>query len=261
KAQIASVFASENEFFIQFFLNNLTRKYYQPDFPNTKKIKILKLQQKEKKMKVMLAVETQDGSITYSNDDFAVSLSIHVVREEMQDSDPTRHLHPRLDLHGGPDPDPSPTAAAGERGPQDANRLRSRQREGLDGEGGGHVLGPSGIDLSGGDEHKPDLAAGVEELEGAVVVGEVGPVGVSDGDVLGEGEADGGVREGEGGELDSDNGDLGVVGLEDSEVDDKNDDDDKDQENSGDYARSKICTAGGRSLGLAHSSRSTRIRG
>ncbi|KAB1226829.1 hypothetical protein CJ030_MR1G007506 [Morella rubra] len=155
--------------------------------------------------------------------------------EEVQDPDPTSHLHPGLDLHGGPDSESTPTPTANTtctydvwvRGPYDAHRLGSRQEEGLNGEGGSHVLGAARVDPAGRDEHEPDLAAGVEELEGAVVVGEGGPVGVADGDVLGEGEVDGAVGDGEGGELDGVDRDLGVVGLEDGEIDDEDDDDDE----------------------------------
>lgn len=64
-------------------------------------------------------------------------------------------------------------------------------------------------------------------------MGEDGAVGVVDGDVLREREADGGVGEGECGELDGVDGEAGILGLEDGEVDDGGDDDDENQENGG----------------------------
>lgn len=108
------------------------------------------------------------------------------------------------------------------------NGHRRRQGKGLDGEGGRHVLSPAGVDLAGGDEHETDLGAGVEELEGAVEVGENGAVRVPDGGVLGEGEVDGAVDDGERGELDGADGDFGVLWFENGEVDDEDDDDDED---------------------------------
>lgn len=59
-------------------------------------------------------------------------------------------------------------------------------------------------------------------------MGEDFSVGVTDGDVLGEGEVDGAVGDGEGGKLNGVDGDLGVVGFEDGEVDDKDNDEDED---------------------------------
>lgn len=114
------------------------------------------------------------------------------------------------------------------------------QRERLDGEGGGHVLGPTRVDLPGGDEHEPHPRSGVEELDCAVVVGEGGAIGVLDGDVLSEGEADGVVRDGEGGELDGVDGDLGLFGFEDGEVNDADDDEEEDEENCGHNAGGQI---------------------
>lgn len=61
-------------------------------------------------------------------------------------------------------------------------------------------------------------------------MGEGGSVRVSNGDVLGEGEVNGAVRDGEGGELDGVDADLGVFGFEDREVDDEDDDHHEDQE-------------------------------
>jgi hypothetical protein len=51
----------------------------------------------------------------------------------------------------------------GKLGPHGSNGFRGCQGEGL---------GLTGVDLSDGDEHETDLGVGVEELEGAVVVGE-----------------------------------------------------------------------------------------
>lgn len=56
-------------------------------------------------------------------------------------------------------------------------------------------------------------------------MGENGAVGVVDGDVLGEGEGDGGVGDGEGGELDGVDGEVWVLGFEEGEVDDEGYDD------------------------------------
>ena len=74
-------------------------------------------------------------------------------------------------------------------------------------------------------------------------MGKHGPVRVLDRDVLGEGEVDGAVREGEGGELDGFNGDSGVLGLEYGEEHDKDHDHHEDQEDRGHDARREICTA------------------
>ncbi|XP_070667404.1 uncharacterized protein [Malus domestica] len=72
------------------------------------------------------------------------------------------------------------------------NLIGIEDRERLGGEGGGHELGLTHFDLAGAYEHEPDLAAGVDKLESAVVVAESGAIRVVDGDVLGEGEVDGG---------------------------------------------------------------------
>jgi hypothetical protein len=52
---------------------------------------------------------------------------------------------------------------SGKLGPHGFDGFRGCQGEGL---------GLTGVDLSGGDEHETDLGAGVEELEGTVVMGE-----------------------------------------------------------------------------------------
>ncbi|KAK2966526.1 hypothetical protein RJ640_019055, partial [Escallonia rubra] len=157
-----------------------------------------------------------------------------MVGKEVQHPDPARHVHPRLDLHGGSDP--SPAKPVGHSRPH-ILRLGDRHREGLDGERGRHVLGPAGVDLSGGDEHEAHLAAGVQQLQRAVVVGEHGPVGVLDGGVLGEGEVHGAVGDGEGGELDCRHGDLGVLRLEQGEEHDEDHNHHEDQEDRGHNAR------------------------
>ncbi|CAN6713249.1 unnamed protein product [Malus baccata var. baccata] len=160
-----------------------------------------------------------------------------MVGEKVHDANPPRHLQPRLNLHCGPAGSGAgaaqPAEPISESGPHwvldhPGNPIGIGDRERLDGEVGGHELGLTRFDLAGGYEHEPDLAAGVEELEGAVVVVEGCPVGIADGDVLGEGEADGGVLGGEGRELDGGDGDFGVFGFEDGEVDDEDDDDDED---------------------------------
>lgn len=182
-------------------------------------------------------MKPQDRSITHGNSHTAIRHSLHMVRKEMQKPNPPRHLHSRLDLHRGSHSEPTqPVSDDRSDVLRRRRRCRRGQRERLDGEGGGHVLDPAGVDLAGGDEHEADLAAGVEELERAVVVGELGAVGVLDGDVLGEGEVDGVVGDGEGGELDGVDGDLGVGGLEDGEEDDEDDDGDEDEEDCGDDA-------------------------
>jgi len=59
-------------------------------------------------------------------------------------------------------------------------------------------------------------------------VGEGGAVRVPDGGVLREREVDGAVNDGERGELDGVDGDLGILGFEHGEVHNEDDDDDKD---------------------------------
>lgn len=60
-------------------------------------------------------------------------------------------------------------------------------------------------------------------------------VRVSNGGVLREGEVDGAVNDGEGGELDGVDGDLGVLWFENCVVDYEDDDDDENQEDCGYY--------------------------
>lgn len=112
--------------------------------------------------------------------------------EHVQHLDPTHHLHPGFHLHGRSNP--HSVEAIGHGG---AQARRRRQGKGLNGESGGHVFGASGVDVAGGNEHESDLIAGVEKLERAIVVGEEGSVGISDGGVLSEGEIDGAVGNGE----------------------------------------------------------------
>lgn len=143
----------------------------------------------------------------------------------MQHPHSPRHRQPRLHLHGGG-------------GPHPINAAEDRER--VDGESGGHILSSAGVDVTGGDEHEADLPAGVDELEGAVVVGEGGTVRVSDGGVLGEGEVDGAVREGEGREADGGDGDVRVVRFEESKVKDEKDDNNENQEGCGDQTRRQV---------------------
>lgn len=157
-----------------------------------------------------------------------------MVRKEMQNPNPTRHLQPRLHLHTRPDSEP--TEPIRHSGPYAFGLPWNWKREGLNGKCGGHVLRPAGGDLSGGYEHETHLAAGVEELQRTIVVCENGAVRVVDGDVLGEGEANGGVVDGEGGDLDGVDGEIGVLWLENGEVDNEGYNDYKNQENGGDYA-------------------------
>lgn len=91
-------------------------------------------------------------------------------------------------------------------------------------------------DLAGGDDDDADLAAGVDELEGAVVVGEGVAVRVGDGDELEEGEVEGAVGDGELGELDGGDGDLGVLGFEEDEEDGGGDEEEEEEEDCGEYA-------------------------
>ena len=190
-------------------------------------------------------MKTQHRSITHSNGDCTAGSSLRVVSENVHDPNPTRHLQLGLYLHRGPSTSSAaePTEPIPELGrahqtldrPGSSN-IRIRNREGLDGESGGHVLGLTRFDLAGGYEHEPYLVTGVEQLERAVVVDKRGSIGVPDGDELGEGEVNGGVEDGEGGELDGADGDFGVFGFEDGEVNDEGDDDNEDKEDGGDYA-------------------------
>lgn len=61
-------------------------------------------------------------------------------------------------------------------------------------------------------------------------------VGVADGDVLGEGEPDGGVSGGEGGDLDGVDGEIWLFGFDDCEVDNEDYYDEEDQEDCGESA-------------------------
>ncbi|KAG0455771.1 hypothetical protein HPP92_023559 [Vanilla planifolia] len=123
--------------------------------------------------------------------------------------------HPRLDLHV-----------------RDARRrCRSRcEGEGIDGELGPHVLRPAAVDLSGRYVHKPHLIACVDELQGAVVVGEGSAVRVSNGGVLHVGEAHGTVPDGEPRDLDSRDLDCGRSRSEEDEEDHHDSDGDEDEE-------------------------------
>ena len=135
--------------------------------------------------------------------------------EEVQHFDTPRHLQLGLDFHSGLNPKPIVEAHSVAVGQCGAHPGRHREGEGLDGEGGCHVLRPASVDLAGGDEHEADLAAGVDEPEGAVVVGERGTVRVSNGGGLGGSEVDGAVSDGEGGDLDGVDRDFGVLGFKD----------------------------------------------
>ena len=154
--------------------------------------------------------------------------------EKVQHPHAPRHRNPRLHLHRGLHPVNSTTGGGSHR------RRGRRQGERLDGEGGGHVLCPAGVDGAGGDEHEADLLAGVDELQGAVVVGERGAVRVPDGGVLGEREVDGAVWDGEGREPDGADGDLGVLRPEEYEVNDENGDEDENQEDGGNQTRRQV---------------------
>lgn len=59
---------------------------------------------------------------------------------------------------------------------------------------GGHSLGLPCFDLSGGDEDDADRAAEIGELDGAAVLAEHVAVGVGDGDLLDQVQAEGAVR-------------------------------------------------------------------
>lgn len=161
-----------------------------------------------------------------------------MVSEEVQNPNPTGHLHLRFDLQRRADSVPVHSLRDG--------GDRSRQGEWLDRESGGHVLRLAGVDFAGGNEHESNLRAGVEELERAVVVRERGFVRVSDGDVLRESEIDGAVGDGERRQLDGGDGDLRILRLEDGEEDDEDDDDDEYQENRGDYTGRQVRAAGRR---------------
>jgi len=111
------------------------------------------------------------------------------------------------------------------RGDGDGGRLpgggggggRDRDGECGDGEAGGHVLRAAAVDLASRDVHGADLAAGVGDVEGAVVVRERGPVGVAHGGQLLEGEGHGAVGHGEGGQLHGRHGDVRRARAEEHE--------------------------------------------
>ena len=112
-----------------------------------------------------------------------------MVREEVQNPNPARHFHPRLNLQIGSDSEPS--EAVGDRG---SHGLRHRpQWERLHREGGSHVLGPAGADLPGGNEHEAHLIPTVEQLKRAVVMRELRLVRVLHRHVLRECEVDGAI--------------------------------------------------------------------
>lgn len=100
------------------------------------------------------------------------------------------------------------------------------------------MLGPAALDLAGGNEHQADGLPEIDQLQGAVVMGELVPVGVGDGHVLEEGEVDGAVGSGESGELDSVHGYLGSFGLKKQEVSDNSPGGEDEKENCGHYTRS-----------------------
>lgn len=79
------------------------------------------------------------------------------------------------------------------------------------------------VDFSCRDENKTErcIAVGVGELKRTVIVSESFTVRVGDGDELEECEVNGGVGDGEGGELDGVDGDLGSLWFEDEKVDDE----------------------------------------
>nr|GMD99726.1 UDP-glucose 4-epimerase GEPI48-like [Ipomoea batatas] len=161
---------------------------------------------------VYAATEKAERELNWKNRHSTICFSLDVVGKKVEHPDPTRHFQSRLDLQLGPDPEPAESIS--NRGANGERLPSSGKRERLNGKRGGHILGLAGADLSGGDEHEADLGAGVEELKGAVVVGEDGAVRVLDGDVLGEGEIDGGIGGGESGELDGVDGDEGLWGKE-----------------------------------------------
>lgn len=71
---------------------------------------------------------------------------LHMVSKHLQHLHCPHKLHPCLQFHCG-------TGTGTGTGP-------GRDREGSDVEGGGHVLSPTGGDLSGGDVDEPDGAGG-----------------------------------------------------------------------------------------------------
>lgn len=82
------------------------------------------------------------------------------------------------------------------------------------------MLRPSPVNPPRRNENETNRRVTVRELERAVVVSEGVAVRVSDGDELEEGEVDGVVLEGKGGELDGVDGYFGGFGFEEDEIDD-----------------------------------------
>lgn len=95
------------------------------------------------------------------------------------------------------------------------------------------MLGPTTVDLPGGYKNKTHWLARVTELKRAVVVSELVPIWVCDGDVLEEGEVNGPVGNGESGESNGLNGDFGSFGFEEEEVGYNNGCNEKEEEHSG----------------------------
>lgn len=118
-----------------------------------------------------------------------------MVTEEMQNPHAPRHFQLRFNLHRrlNPQPEIKPYTVSVRKCGTHIRRRRQRKR--LNRESCGHILCPSGVDLAGGNEHEPDLATGIEELKGAVVVRESSAVRVSNGGVLGESEINGAVND------------------------------------------------------------------
>jgi len=71
--------------------------------------------------------------------------------------------NPRGMVHVEEAPQVHAEPTAGKLGPHGFDDFQGREGEGL---------GLTGVDLSSGDEHETNLGASVEELQGAVVVGE-----------------------------------------------------------------------------------------
>ncbi|GER34785.1 translation initiation factor IF-2 [Striga asiatica] len=151
-------------------------------------------------------MEAQNRSIASTNLHRTFNLRLHVVREEMQETHPTRHLQSGLQLNALPG---RPEPAQPIRGHALGSARTRRHRQRPDGKRGGDVNRPVGGDTSGEYEEDPHLGAAVEEVEGAAVVGEGDAVGAADGDVLGEVEGGGG----EGWDLDGVDGDPQDLGL------------------------------------------------
>lgn len=95
------------------------------------------------------------------------------------------------------------------------------------------MLGPTTVDLPGGDEHKTHWLTGVTELKRAVVVSELIAIWVSNGDVLEEGEVNSAVSNGESGEPNGVDGDFRRFGFEEEEISNDNGCNKQDEEHSG----------------------------